>query len=124
MPQVAMGLGVILIVLGVGGYFGTGQASLTALIPAAFGLLFLVLGALARRPHLRKHVMHAAAGLALLGVIGAFSGLIAVVRLLGGADLERPVASYAQTAMVLLCLVFLVLCVRSFIQARRQGDNA
>ena len=36
-----------------------------------------------------------------------------------GTAAARPAAVLGQSAMFLLCLVFLVLCVRSFIQARK-----
>ena len=120
MAPVAMGVGVILIILGVGGYFGTGQTSLTALIPAAFGLVFLVLGYLGRNEHLRKHVMHAAALLGLVGcVVPAVMGFPKVVRLAQGQEVERPGAAIAQSIMAVICGVFVVLCVRSFVMARR-----
>ena len=40
--------------LGLGGYFGTGTSSLTALIPAAFGVGLTGLGVMARDAHKRK----------------------------------------------------------------------
>ncbi len=93
--------------------------SLTAYIPAAFGVLFLVLGVLALRPLLRKHAMHTAAGLALIGFIGA-----AVRAIPAGIGLARslPVnqgAFKAATCMAVACLVFVLLCLYSFISARR-----
>ncbi len=41
-------LAVALILLGVGGYMGSGGASLTALIPAAFGVVLLILTLMGR----------------------------------------------------------------------------
>src|SRR5215467_9296051 len=67
MANVTIGFGLVLAALGVGGYVATGRTSLTALIPLAFGLVLVVCGALARREALRKHAMHAAAVLGLLG---------------------------------------------------------
>ena len=46
-------------------------ASVTALIPAFVGALFLVLALIARNPEARKHVMHAAVAVALLAVLAA-----------------------------------------------------
>ena len=54
-------------VLGLAGFYGTGATHYTALIPAGFGALFLVLGLLALKASLRKHAMHVAAMLGLLG---------------------------------------------------------
>ena len=63
--------GMLLTLLGLAGYFLTGASSPTALIPAIFGVLLLVLGFLARSEATRKHAMHAAATVALVGCGGA-----------------------------------------------------
>jgi len=44
MPSVTIALGVVLIILGLAGYFLTGAVSVTALIPAFFGLVLAVAG--------------------------------------------------------------------------------
>jgi hypothetical protein len=117
-PRVSIVFGLLLIALGLGGYFGTGTSSPTPFIPAGFGLVLLVLGALALKERLRKHAMHAAAGVGLLGAVGA------VVRLLqplyGDKGIEHPVAYGCTAAMAALCLAFVALCVNSFVQARRR----
>ena len=46
--------GVVLIVLGLGGYFASDMVSPTALIPAAFGILLVIFGAMARDDKRRK----------------------------------------------------------------------
>jgi hypothetical protein len=112
-----MGLGIVLIILGVGGYFGTGQTSVTALIPAFFGLAFLILGWLARKDQLRKHAMHLAAVLGVLGVIGG--ALRPVRKLVAGESVEMTAPVLLQLTMIVLCAVFVGLCVRSFMAARR-----
>lgn len=106
-------------ILGIIGYVGSGMASLTALIPAGFGLLLLILGMVARDPGKRKHAMHFAAMLGLLGFAGTAGGLMKAFRLFGGEDVDRPNAVIAQAVMAILMLVFVAICVRSFIQARR-----
>jgi glucose uptake protein GlcU len=114
MASTTIVFGLILTLLGLGGYFLTGAASVTALIPALFGLLLLGLGFLARSESIRKHAMHAAAVVALVGCAGALFSL-----------LRTPIASraaaavFSQAAMVVLTAVFVALCVRSFIAARR-----
>lgn len=120
MPAITVVFGVLLIVLGVAAYFGTDRASLTALIPAGFGLLLLLAGALAFKDRMLKHAMHSAAVLALLGLAGSARGLSGLVKVLRGEAVDRPAAVYAQSIMAVLCLVFVVLCVRSFINARRK----
>lgn len=119
MPAVTIAYGVLLIALGAGFYFGTGQESVTALIPAFFGVLVVLCGVLARREHLLKHAMHGAAALGLLAFLGGLPGLFRSFALLGGGEVARRNAVLEQAAMALLSLVFVVLCVKSFIDARR-----
>lgn len=109
-----MMFGAILTLLGLGGYFLTGTSSVTALIPAVFGFLLLLLGFLARSEAARRHAMHAAAVVALVGCAGA---LFSLVR--SPTGLRPTIAVFSQAAMVVLTAVFLVLCVRSFGAARR-----
>ena len=106
--------GVLLTLLGLAGYVLTGASSPTALIPAIFGLLLLALGLLARSEPMRKHAMHAAATIALLGCGGA---LFSLMRTPAGP--RSPIAVSSQAAMVILTAVFVGLCVKSFIDVRR-----
>ena len=114
MASTTIVFGLVLTVLGFAGYFLTGTSSFTALIPAAFGLLLLVLGFIARSEAARKHAMHAAAAVALVGFLGALMSLLRTP-----AGVRSAVAVYSQLAMVILTGLFVVLCVRSFIAARR-----
>ncbi len=124
MRAVTIGYGLILIVLGLAAYFGLGRESVTALIPTFFGVPVLVLGLLAGRDTLRRHVMHGAAALGVVAFLGTASGLVKGVRAIGGADLARPEAVAVQSAMALLSAAFVTLCVRSFIHARRGAEGA
>ena len=63
--------------------------------------------------------MHAAVAVGLLGFVGAARGFLQVPAILSGDEVERPTATAVQIAMSLVCLVFVVLCVRSFVKARR-----
>jgi hypothetical protein len=65
------------------------------------------------------HAMHAAATLALVGFLAMIPGLVKLARWAGGTVPARPAAVVSQSIMAGLMLVFLVLCVRSFINARR-----
>jgi fucose 4-O-acetylase-like acetyltransferase len=117
-PSTTIALGAALIVLGLGGYVLTGAVSPTALIPAAFGALLVVAGVLARDAGKRMHAMHAAVVIALLGFLGSARGLLGLGKVLDGTAV-RPAAIVAQTIMALLTLGYIVVAVRSFIQARR-----
>lgn len=79
----------------------------------------LVLGWFGLNEKYLKHAMHGAAVLMLLGFAGTVGGLIKFFKMLGGAELERPAAVTVQAIMAVLCLVFLVLAVKSFIDARK-----
>lgn len=120
MSTISMIFGFALIVVGLGGYALSGAASWTALIPAIFGLILVICGLLARNAALRKHVMHIAAVVAVLGVAGTASRALKLPALLSGAEFDRPAAIWASALTCLLCIVFLVLCIKSFIDARRK----
>jgi hypothetical protein len=117
MPNTAIWTGRLLVLIGIIGYgYGIygGNASLTAFIPAAFGILLMLLGHLAAaKEDLRKHLMHAAVIIALLGFILPLGRLLSKL-----SDLTLSAAVVSQIAMAAVCLIFVVLAVRSFIAAR------
>ncbi len=121
MAKLTIGLGVLLILIAIAGFIATGSNHPTALIPAAAGLLFCIFGALASSPEPKKRMlwMHIAVTLALLLFLGSIKADIDVFRLAHGAFFEHPVAIEEKAAMSLVCLLFVLLCVRSFIAARR-----
>jgi hypothetical protein len=113
--------GALLILLGFIGYFGTGAA--TSLIPAYFGFAIAIFGAIALKPDYRKHAMHAAAAIATIALIGGLMMVIrALVKLSSGEEI-RTRAVVMQTIMVVICGVFVALCVQSFIIARRNRST-
>jgi uncharacterized membrane protein HdeD (DUF308 family) len=114
MAKLTIGIGVALVVLGVGAFALT-QAK-TSLIPAYFGVPLVVCGAAALNEAYRKHAMHVAVVIGLLGFLMPLGRLIPV--LVQGRR-PAPMALISLLAMMALCGVFVVLCVRSFIAARR-----
>src|SRR5687767_3608922 len=110
MASTTIAFGVVLIVLGLASYFLTGMVSVTALIPSAFGVVLALFGMLARDDRKRKHAMHGAVLIALLG-------LLKIGSLLDGTAV-RPAAVIAQTIMAGLMLIYLVFAFRSFTAAR------
>lgn len=120
MPQLAISIGILLAITGLVGFFAAGGVSLTALIPTGFGLILIGLGLLAVwQPGTRKHAMHIATAVALVGFIGSAQGIPAFFALLGNGDVERPWAATTQTMMAFLTAVFVAAAARSFIVARR-----
>ncbi len=91
------------------------------MIPAFFGGPLLILGFLALKEHMRKHAMHVAVVIGLLGFAGTVRGLMKLPVLLTGGQLDRPTAVAVQAVMAIVCFVFVLLCIRSFIKARRAG---
>ncbi len=124
MTAITRALGVALIVVGVVSFFATGSEAVTALIPAALGLIILALGVAAGREPLHRHAIHAALAVALLGVLGTLMNVVELPALLAGDEVERPGAVVASTITFLLCAVYVALGVRSFRAARRARDRA
>jgi hypothetical protein len=115
--------GIALIVLGVAGYFATGSQSFTAFIPSFFGVLIFICALIAGNESRRKLAMHIAQVIALLGFLGSVSGAVKfVVYVFGSGMLERPSAVIAQTIMAIICLVYLVLGIRTFVLARKNQN--
>lgn len=122
MTLIAIVCGFLLILIGIIGYgygIANSNASLTALIPAVLGVILVALGAAARaKENLRKHLMHGALVVALLGFLATVSSFLKLPTLFDGTA-QRPAAVVAQFATAVVFLAFLILGIRSFIDARR-----
>lgn len=105
-------VGLILAALGIVSYVSTGRTSVTALIPAFFGVVLLALAWIARSESARRHAMHVAMVVALVGIAGTAS------RLIGATDFTRP-ATLSQLVTVLLLAWYLGKGIQSFREARR-----
>lgn len=122
MPSTSIACGTLLILIGILGAIAGqlhGKFSFTALIPAVFGVLLALCGFLAwKKESLRKHLMHGALLVALLGLIGTFfspgiRGAISSGHIADGTSFT------AQISMAAVCLLFLILGIKSFIDARK-----
>lgn len=125
MAKVTLLFAAVLIALGVVGYVGSGSHFPTALIPAWFGAALAVFGFLAMSPSegRRKLFMHINVTIGLLGFIG---GLVEAIRgygkpAPGGVDTSQFLitAETSKAVMAGLLFIYVLLCVRSFINARR-----
>jgi hypothetical protein len=95
-----------LVALGIGSYFATARVSITALIPAAFGLvaaLLTLIGWLA--PSLSTAMRHATTGLAVLGFLATMRSLPALLRRLTRSGESSP-SALAKGIMSVSCLAF------------------
>jgi hypothetical protein len=124
MARATVIVGVVLIALGVIAYVGTAAVSITALIPAIFGAVLVLLGWFAGNERYRTHAVRLAAAIALVGFVGAVPGLLGVWDLISGAEVQRPAAVVSQSLMAILMAVFIGLCVRSFMGAWRTDREA
>jgi hypothetical protein len=117
MPKTTLIFAVLLIALGLGA-FGV-SSSRTALLPAYLGIALGVLAGLAMVfERARKHLMHVAALVALLGALAPTAALL--IR----AAKMSPLALGVNLGMLALSAILLVLMVRSFMRARRAGLTA
>ena len=119
MPSTAIACGTLLVLIGILGYINglmTNHESVTALIPAFVGIVLLLLGIFARKSEgLRKHLMHAAVLVALLGFLASAGRLVTKL-----GELTYSAALVSQVSMALVCLLFVILAVKSFIDARKK----
>ncbi|MBI2808267.1 MAG: hypothetical protein HYX68_25045 [Planctomycetes bacterium] len=114
--------GILLTALGGGMYFATDMKHITALIPAFVGIPLIALGGIATiGDKARKHAMHVAAVLALIGTSLALGRVVVVMM---KPDFEMNAAVYTSICMALLCAGFLGLCIKSFVDARKARQQA
>ena len=123
MAKISIIFGLILIILGLISYLGISSESITALIPTFLGIPVLILGFLALNEKYLKHAMHGAAVLMLLGFAGTIGGLIKFFQMLGGEVFERSSAITIQAIMAMICMIFLIFAIKSFVDARRKKSE-
>jgi hypothetical protein len=123
LARISVFFGALLFILGFVAYVGTGSAHPTALIPIYFGLPLVLFGFLAKSPveSRRKLYMHINVTVGLLGFLGAVGSAIHAyghARSLG-VDPDMK-ALGAQLIMAALLFIYVMMCVRSFIDARKK----
>jgi hypothetical protein len=124
LAKVTLVFAVLLIALGLVGYLGTGSLHPTALIPAWIGLALGIFGLLAISPNegRRKLFMHINVTIGLLGFLGGAAEAVRGYVHAKAAGLEPDQIALASKATLAgLLLIYVILCVRSFIAARRSG---
>jgi hypothetical protein len=124
MARVTLLFAVLLIALGLVGFLGTGSAHPTALIPTWFGLALGIGGLLAISPSesRRKLFMHINVTIGLLGFLGAaVEAVRGYVHAASAGLVPDQIALASKLTMSGLMLIYVLLCVRSFINARLSG---
>ena len=116
MPGITIMVGALLVIQGVGFFVAASFGSITAMIPTFLGVPILVLGILAFKESARKHAMHLTAVLATLGCLAA-------VGRMASAGLSVSAAGVSLIIMATLTGGLLLLCIQSFVSARRRQRN-
>ena len=121
MGKLAVFFGMAMIAFGVVAYLATGFASVTALIPAFFGLPIFFCGVAALKPNRVGFAGVAALVLAFVGLGGSMSRI--VPALAGGQGFTLSVASGVQLAFGVMCLVFLACGIVAIIKRPPKHDQ-
>ena len=124
MAKVTLIFAVLLVVLGLAGYLGTGSLHPTALIPTWIGLALGLFGFLAISPNegRRKLFMHVNVTIGLIGFLGgAIEAVRGYVHAKSAGMEPDQIALASKLTLAALMLIYVILCVRSFIAARRSG---
>ena len=124
MAKLTIVFGVLLILLAVIGFVSTGSQHPTALIPGGFGLIFILFGVMANTPDSKKRMlwMHISVTVALLAFLGTIPADIDAFRLSRGVEFPHPIAVLEKAPMSLLCLLYVLFCIRSFVNARLRAS--
>ena len=121
MAKISIVFGLLLAAVGVIGFSMTGFEHKTALIPTWLGCLLIAMAVLAiAKPKLNMHAMHVNVLFALLGCLMALYRLIPALIKGEGTAASRV----ALGGMAILTGIYVALCVRSFIAARKARQAA
>ena len=118
MESVSIIYGIFLIIWGVAVSFISGSNSLTSFIPSIFGLPILLFSFLTvKLPSKKKLFMHIVVSFGLIVFIG---GLDFSRGLIKGTSFNNIWADTSKLMMLTTGLIFIFLCVKSFIFARKK----
>lgn len=114
-------IGFVLVVMGLWGYL-EGHHTSAALMPAYFGIILGMLGVTARTSNAstRKIVMHIAVVVGLVGFLMTARSLWDYVQMQRGLYTGDQPMMEEKAMMSAILLIFVLLCVLSFIHARRE----
>lgn len=113
MNKFTIWIGLAMIALGVGAYVLTSFASVTALIPAFFGVPIAVLGAVALKPTRRKPAGIAALVLGALGLLGILGRLVPTLT---DGSFTLDTATIVQILFALLALDLVVMWIMTLMR--------
>lgn len=117
MSRISMITGIALIVLGVVVSFASASKSVTSYIPSFFGVAYVACAAISVKwPAANKHVMHGAALISVLAILGSLGSLV-------GRG-STGWAMFAQLGTTIIAGVFLFFAIRSFRAVRKARERA
>lgn len=119
MAKLTIGFGVLLVFVSAAFWLATGRMETATLHPAGVGVVLILCGALSNTENVKQRMiwMHVAVTVGLIGLL--LTGIRAVLTLVKGTIAANPLGFDERVVIALICLVYVVLCVRSFIAARR-----
>ena len=117
MESVSIVYGIFLIIWGVAVTFLTGSNSLTSLIPSMFGLPISLFAFLTVKfPNKKKLFMHIVVTFGLIVFIGGLDFTRGIIK---STMFDNVWADTSKLMMLVTGLIFTILCVKSFIFARK-----
>lgn len=119
MVRITIVFGLLWLALGAGHYYATTEDHWMSVVVVAMGMAMLVLGLAALKASFRKNAMHAAALIGVAGLLWSAPALVTLIQLV----LKDP-GLVVRSVMALLCGTFVVLAVKSFVDARRGRATA
>ena len=119
MAKLTIGFCVVLVLVSAGFWLATGRTETAALHPAGIGVLLILCGVLSNTENTKQRMiwMHVAVTAGLIGLL--LTGIRALLTLIKGTIAANPLGFDERVVIALICLIYVVLCVRSFIAARR-----
>jgi hypothetical protein len=118
MAKIAITFGGLLIALGLGVHFAATE-SWYPRVAMLFGVAILGLGVAALKDSFRKGAMHAAVIVGLVGFLSMSYSFVELAQLFASQAIL-----FLRAAVAVLCGLFVALCVKSFIDARRRPKEA
>ena len=113
--------GGILIFWGLAVSFISGSTSITSYIPSMFGWPMLFLGVMAlKAPKYKKILMHI---VVIIGLLIFLGGLDVIRNVMSGTLGDNPWATASKTMLLVTGAYFSVLCLKSFIHARKMRSE-
>ncbi|WIV67878.1 hypothetical protein [Natrialbaceae archaeon AArc-T1-2] len=111
-------IGVVLVVLGIGAWVLTDFASMTALIPALFGILVVGFATVGQETDRERLAVYGLGALGALGVLGSLRAVPDIIAFATGEEVDSAVAVASQGSMIVLCLALVVVSTRAVLADR------